>query len=190
MRHAIPLLLLVSCFAGASSQAKAQEEMILDESSGGVPVQTAILRRRYGPVATEQEVAGAELEAGYGATNLFKTIHWRRQFYRPWYGGFGWYGPRYYAGFGPRYVGYYPSFPYWPYWGGAWGGWGGRVWRILRRLRRLLWGLRRLLWRAVRFVLRSARFLWRLRWIRWMFLLVSAQPFRPTCLASVEFADG
>jgi hypothetical protein len=126
MRHAIPLLLLVSCFAGASSQAKAQEEMILDESSGGVPVQTAILRRRYGPVATEQEVAGAELEAGYGATNLFKTIHWRRQFYRPWYGGFGWYGPRYYAGFGPRYVGYYPSFPYWPYWGGAWGGgWGG-----------------------------------------------------------------
>jgi hypothetical protein len=111
------LLALLSSLWMTSSIALADDEIIIEEPSRGIPVQTAILTRRYGAVETEDEVAAQELEAGYGATNTFKFVHWNR-FYRP-YGWYGYYGPRYYAAYRPRYNGYYPS--YGPYWAGYYG---------------------------------------------------------------------
>ncbi len=96
--------------------APADDEFIVEEARSGIPVQTAIFTRRYSAVETEDEVAGQEFEAGIGATNTFKFVHWRR-WARPygWYGSYG-PGPGYYVGYRPRYYGYYA-----PYWGGYYG---------------------------------------------------------------------
>lgn len=134
------LLLLTSCsvlpqFASADD-AIIDDQIIIDESSGGVPVSPAILTRRYGHLETEPEVAAEELEAGYGATSTFKFVHWNR--YRRPFGWYGFYGPGY-VGYFPRYFGYYPSYAfgypsyafgypgfgyptYAPYWAGYYGG--------------------------------------------------------------------
>ena len=95
----------------------AADEIVVEQTRRGIPVQTAILTRRYGAVETEDEVAAEELEAGVGATNIFKSVHWRRWYGpRGWYGGFYGPGPGYYVGYRPRYYGYYP-----PYYGGYYG---------------------------------------------------------------------
>ena len=123
------LLLAVGLFV-APEQLQAQEEIIIDQPYCGVPVQTAIYRRRYGAVETEDEVALQELEAGQGSTDTFKFVAYRR-YYRPYGGWYGFYGPRYYGGWygfaGPRYYAGYPGFygaypSYAPYWGGFYGG--------------------------------------------------------------------
>lgn len=109
------------------------DEVVIEGTHSSVPVRPAILTRRYGHLETEPEVAAEELEAGYGATNTFKFVHWHR-YYRP-FGWYGYYGPRYYVGYRPAfygyYGGYYPSYAfgypaygysmYTPYWGGYYG---------------------------------------------------------------------
>src|SRR6476660_4167386 len=89
-----------------------ENEIIIETPHHGIPVQTAILTRRYGAVQTEDEVAAQELEAGYGSTNTFKFVRWYRPYYGGYYGGGfygggygGYYGPRYYAAYRPRYYG-------------------------------------------------------------------------------------
>jgi hypothetical protein len=113
-------LLLVGLFA-EPNRLQAQEEIVIEQPYCGVPVQTAIYRRRYGAVETEDEVALQELEVGRGTTDTFKFVAWRR-YYRPYGGWYGFYGPRYYVGY-PGFYGYYPSYA--PYWGGFYGGFYG-----------------------------------------------------------------
>ena len=129
MRKALTYsLALVAGLCTLPNLASAEEEIIIEGPRSGVPVQNAILTRRFGPVETEDEVASQELEAGVGATNTFKAVGWRR-YYRPYgygwygrpYGWYGFYGPRYYAAYRPGFYGYYGGYAPYSYWGGYYG---------------------------------------------------------------------
>ena len=142
-KSALFCLALLTSLWVAPAMGQHDDEFIIEQSPRGIPVRAAILTRRYNPVETEDEVIAEELEAGYGDTDTFRTVGWRRAYrYGGWYGGYGYYGPAWYGGYGyygPRYVvGYAPRFyglgygglgygyaGYYPYYGGFRGYWGG-----------------------------------------------------------------
>lgn len=112
----LPTLLISLCVTQSATWGA--DEIVIEDAYRGIPVQTAVLTRRYGAVETEDEVAAQELEAGEGVTNTFKLVHWYR-YGRP-YGWYGYYGPRYYVGYRPRFA--YSAYPYYgAYWGGYYG---------------------------------------------------------------------